>query len=358
MLYPEWIDKYAQTLYDLLKTHDTEALLPFNGFNFYPLFDDLWINKIHKAIQKYNESEFGIEDIIKYLPTHSSLKFNLLEIIIDLKTAHTDTLKAKKIVDFFVTAIKARAVADDWVNDNRIIDYKDADKIIKEKNLIKADRSLAVEVAKLTAGCGCLVHGLYNDFCTDFGYDVFGPYVLSNRFGKHATLFVRHFLDLKACDIWPKRHDGFPYETIKIHSAYNNVIAKSHYMGCHMVYEQSLIDNLAYFQVEIDGKFVNSLDELRNVKDVVLADASSQYVKYKNLGFEEHKRIWLWQLCYQFKDFFGKMGVDWRPSDEMINRVKNKKLISYISSFDFSFDECCEKCGINNLKHIYGNNEV
>ncbi len=352
--YPNWVEKYASVIYNLLQSHDAQTHLPFNGFNFYPLFDDLWIDKIYQAIKKFNEMGLKIEEIIEFLPTHSSLKFNLFEIIIDLKTSNTDFKKAKIIVDFFISAIKARALnGDDWMNDNKIKIYKDAEEFLSEKNLIKANKDLSSEVAKIIAGCGTLVHGLYNDYCTDYGYDVFGPYNLPEKFGENATLFIRQFADLKGEGIWPER-SSFPYKKIKIHTVYNNLESQSYYIGCHMVYKQSLVENLAYFQVQVDNTLVNSLKELKILREVILKNASQHYVMYKKLGFEDYKRIWLWQLCYQFKNFFTKVGIDWKPSQGMINRVRNKELADYMSNYDFTYNECCEKIGINYLRHIYG----
>lgn len=350
--YPKWINGYAKAICKLGKSHDPDTHLPFNGFNFYPLFDDLWVDKIYNAIQKFHRSSLKLEEIIDFLPTHSSMKFNLLEIIIDLKTSNTDSSKAKFIVKFFVEAIKMRAVSKNWYEDNKIWEYEDVEEIIKNKKLVKADRELSIEVGRIIAGCGNLAYGLYNDFCTDYGYDVFGPYDTSRQFGDRASFFVRQFIDLKPVNIWPERKN-FPYKTIKVYTIYNNVVSESYYIGCHMNYKQSLVDNLSYFQVEIDNNFVNSLVKLKEVREVILQNASEHYVMYKNVGFEEHKRIWLWQLCYQFKNFFKKVGVDWRPSDEMIKRVKDKELVNYITSYDVSFKKCYENWGINYLKAVY-----
>ena len=350
--YPQWIDDYAKVVYNLISTHDADTNLPFNGFNFYPLFDSLWVNKIYKAIEKFNGSGSNIEDIIDFLPTHSSMKFNLLELIIDLKTSDTEPAKAKIIIDFFIKVIQERAGSGNLFKDARIKRYENTSEIIKQKQIIKADRALAQEVAKIIAGCGTLSHGLYNDFCTDLDYDTFGPYDVSSKFGDNAVLFVRQFADSKPIDIWPE-FENFPYKNIKTYTIYKGVESESHYLGCHMVYKQNLVDNLTHFQVEIDDRFVNSITELKQIRDKILQVASEHYARYINLGFEEHKQIWLWQLCYQFKLFFEKVGIDWRPSEKMIKQVKGKKLVNYIPRFDISFDEFCDKFGINYLKNIY-----
>ena len=58
-------------------------------------------------------------------------------------------------------------------------------------------------------------------------------------------------------------------------------------------------------------------------------------------------------MCYQLKIFFDLSGENWRPSQEMINRVKDKELIKTIETYDMLREEFYEKFGITYLKHVY-----
>lgn len=353
--YPQWIDGYARETYALAKSHDASTHMPFNPMNFHPLFDDLWVEKFYDAVTRFNNSGMAISEVMRYLPVHSSLKFNLLEMIVFLKTSNTNSQKARTIIDFFLKTIRQRAVNKNFWEDNLILEYRNANKVIKEKKLVKADRFQASEVAKIVAGCGSLAHGLYNDFCTDYGYDVFGPYNLSSRAGKEKlSLFVRQFSDLKPELLWPK-FKNFPLKTVKVYAVYKGINSQSHYIGCHMVYKESVIDSLVKFQVEIDGKFISSLSELREIREIVLNAASNHYVGYKKLNFEQQKKMYLRQFGYQFKDFFDLFNINWRPSRKMIDRVKNKKLVDYFSDYDVDFRTFREKEGVDYLINIYSN---
>jgi len=354
----QWIDSvYGPSIYELLKGHgDPSVHLPFNGFNFYPVFDDLWVDKIYSAVKKARGSGLSMEELIQFLPTHSFLKFKLFELIIDFKTARTDPQKVKTIFEFFIEAIQLRAVNKNFWQDNRIREYENVDEVIASKKLVRVrDKNVSSEVGKITAGCGTLVHGLYNDFCTDFGYDVFGPYDATKQFGEGSSLFIRQFIDLKPLEIWPQKKD-FPYKTIKIYSIYRNVDSQSNFIGCAMVYKQSVVDNLINFQLEIDNRFVHILEELKEVREMILKEASEHYVLYRDLGFEEQKRLWLFQLSYPFKNFFERVGVNWQPDNKMLERVKDRELVDYISSYDIPRQEFNEKFGVDYLKNIFGIN--
>ena len=350
--YPKWIDGFSDAIYDLIRTHDPKTHMPFNGFNFYPLIDDLLIDKMHKIIKCFRKSKIKMTAIIDTLPTHSAMKFIFLEIIISLKTSKTSKYKARLITDFFLEVLRYRAINQNFWEDNKIHTYENVRDIIKKKGFIQANQTLSSEVAKIIAGCGSLVPGLYNDFCTDFGYDVFGPYDVSKKYGKGSSLFIRQFIDLKPIDIWPA-FQTFPYKKILAYTVYKNVESESHYIGCHMFYKQSLVDNLSYFQIEVDGVFINTLDELKKIRENIFERTAAHYAQYKNAGFEEHKRLWLLQFFYQFQEFLGKLGLNWKPSKEMEKRVKEKELVRYITRYDLHPKEFSEKFALNYLKNTY-----
>lgn len=350
--YPAWIDEYAEALYSSFQNHDIKAHMPFSGWDFYPLFADLWINKLHGAIEAIKGKGLKMELIVEHLPNHASMKFKLAEVILCLKSAHTSPDRARNIMGFFVEAIQARTLGKPlWLN-NRTHTYEDVASVIKNKQPVPANRELASEIGKIITGCATLAHGLYNDFCPDLAYDVYGPYDTSNVYGKDASLVVRSFGDLNPMELWPE-HAPQPYKKVEVFSIYRNVQMRPMYVACQMVYEQNLLDNLVAFQVEVDGKPVNALGELKSVRDMLLKSASELYVEYQGLGFERQKEFWLYQLGYQLKQLFDIAGCDWRPSQEMIERVRGKELVPTIETYHIPREEFYEKLGIEYLKTVY-----
>lgn len=350
--YPQWIDKYAEAFYSSFQNHDVKAHMPFSGWDFYPIFADLWIDKLHGAIGAIKEKGLKMGPIIERLPNHASMKFKFAEVILCLKSANTSPLRAKNIVDFFLEAIKARTLGEPFWLNNKILLYKDVGSVIKDKKLVPADRELASEIGKIITGCATLAHGLYNDFCPDLAYDVYGPYDASSVYGKDASLVVRSFGDINPTELWPE-HAPQPYKKIEVFSVYHDVQMRPMYVACQMVYEQNLLDNLVAFQVEVDGKPVHTLRELKTVREKLLKSASELYVEYQQLDFEEQKKFWLYQLGYQFKPLFDIAGYDWKPSQEMIERVRRKELIPTIETYDIPRREFYEKFGIEYLKTMY-----
>jgi len=350
--YPQWIDEYTTAAYKLLKSHDANSHMPFNAFNLYPYFADLWVDKFYQAIQKFNESGLSTDEILEVLPVTSSMKFNLVKLVWDFPFAKADKKTVRTVADFFVEAISARAVRDRFTQAANIVHTsQEIAELLKEVKPVPINLEKAKALARITTGTSTLVNGLYNDLCTDYGYETYGPYSVDDQYGPDHTLLIRYFPDIKPLALWPEMKD-FPYKSITTYSVYKNIECQMLLIGCHLMCEQNLLESITHFQVKVDDRYITSLDDLNEIKDVLLAKSPKFYDDYLKLGFEKHKEIYLKQECYQYKDFFTKMGLDWQPSAEMYQRVKGKKLTDDITTYDVSLEEY-KKMGINYLVKAY-----
>ena len=75
------------------------------------------------------------------------------------------------------------------------------------------------------------------------------------------------------------------------------------------------------------------------------------------MKFEELKTKALWQECYQLNELFNSINMDWRPDKQMIERVKNKRLLKNLYPLGEMIDykTYCDKFGIRELKELYKN---
>jgi len=350
--YPDWIDEYGEAFYSSFQMHDVRVHMPFNGWDFYPLFANLWVRKMYETVKLFREKGLRVGDVIERLPNHGSMKFKFSEIIMCLGLAHTPPERARFICDFFVEAIRAQTAGEAlWAN-NKIHAFEDVGKVIAYSRPVPADRAHASEIGKIITGCATLGHGLYNDFCVDISYDMYGPYDVSGVYGDGALMLIRSFDDLNPTELWP-HHTPFPFKKIRVFGIYKNIILRPTFVTCQMISTGNMIDNLSHFQVIVDGRAVNSLDELKVVREAILKSASSLYVEYQGFSFEKHKEFWLSQLGYQLKNLFDIVGLDWHPSQEMVNRVKDKELVPTVETYDIPREEFYEKFGIEYLKQVY-----
>lgn len=343
-----WINEYAKKIFDITKTVDHRTFFPFDGFLFYPLFDNLWIEKFYQVVCELENKNISEADILKSLPTFSSLKFNFFEMLFMLNDANMDHEKSRKIINFFLQYIRHISVDEKWYNHDRIQKYIN---IEHKKELAIFKKEDAPIVGKIICGCAALVHGLYNDYCTDFGYDVFGPYDVSKKFGKGSELFIKYFPDLKAELIWPERK-GKKIDDIVIYQVLKNIKSKSYYMGSHIDYKNNIIENTICARVDVNGRSVKNKKKLHEISEMLLDDAAFHYNMCKEFDFEKQKEIYLLQFCYQFKKLFELAGISWRPSKEMKSAIRGKKLIKGSNFGKFNYDQSKEYFGINYLKKV------
>src|SRR3989338_8512374 len=85
-------------------------------------------------------------------------------------------------------------------------------------------------------------------------------------------------------------------------------------------------DNFPHQSYEIEGPY--ELNENRKSLIKYFSGLSKEQFEYFGfLSFEEKKRMFLFQREYALKDFFTLAEIEWKPSEEMLKRVKDRKLL-------------------------------
>ena len=87
--YPEWIDEYAEAYRSSFMKHDVRVHMPFSGWDFFPLFADLYIDKVYGAVAAFRRQGLQVADVMDRLPNHASMKFKLSEFIYCMGIART-----------------------------------------------------------------------------------------------------------------------------------------------------------------------------------------------------------------------------------------------------------------------------
>jgi hypothetical protein len=75
-----------------------------------------------------------------------------------------------------------------------------------------------------------------------------------------------------------------------------------------------------------DGK-VLSQDEIVLLTQELSQKAEALYREIRGLSFEDLKQLVMMQECYQLRRLFDAVGMDWRPTGEMKERVVNQPLL-------------------------------
>ncbi|MEW6407512.1 MAG: hypothetical protein AB1465_02370 [Patescibacteria group bacterium] len=361
MSYQKWIDQYARASYQLFSGNVLEAFQPLDFYHFFPLWYDLWLDKIYVAIQKIKKEETSLNKIVKYFPPPTSVRSFFKKIVSSFPhLSRQEVFKFKEIVSFLYNVLKHQCKKDIFAQNSNIIHTPaEINDILKNIKWQKSDKESAQNLGQLCMGIGHLINGLYNDVVTDVSWDVYGPYNISKKFkNKKTILLIRDFPNLKPIELWPETQavKKIKYKEIKIYTIYKNLNCHIGYIGCHTTFSGGQVTgNMLKYAIIVDGKYKNDLGEIRKLKDYFLRLAVEQWPRLKNLSFEKLKQKVLLQECYQLQRFFEFLKIDWQPTEEMKERIKDKPLLSgiYPRSRIINFKEYCEYFGVNKLKSIF-----
>ncbi|MDO8443938.1 MAG: hypothetical protein Q7S80_00290 [bacterium] len=319
---PDWIDPFLRSSYQLFTNHDPASHLPFDAWGLLPHYSDLWLEKIYEMILAFENKDLKIEDCLELFPNLSSTRFIIL---MDMIHYHLSKVENPEMVTtiqtFFVKSLKLRSKEDLFAYDKNI-EYADDEvrKKLENHQLKPASQEESREIGKILVALASLTHGLYNDWCTDFDYEITGPYKIDDE-----MILLRSFPDLNPKDIWPKI--VWDFKDVSIITTYKNIDAKIAFVGCHITYTDNTVNNLTRYNVEVDGKKLDNLDKLRDFREKVMPIAAEQFEKYLGMNFEDQKIKFVFQEHYQLKKLFDLVEMDWRPDRKLLDRIKDKALI-------------------------------
>ncbi len=345
----DWIDQYAKSSYQLFANHDPQSHMPFDAWGLHPLYNDLWLEKLHELVNKFNENGYSIKDHLNYFPNLSSTRFLVLMTIIHYQTSKMDDPHLiTNVVDFLVESIRLRAKKDLFaIKSNIEFRKKDFENILTKNPLKAASLEESQELGKIFVALASLTHGLYNDWCTDYNYEISGPYKVKGK-----MILLRSFPDNKPAGIWPDIK--WKYKNISIVTEYEKLEAKIAFVGCHITYSDNVVQKLTGYSLKVDDKIIHGLSNLKKLRQDLMEISANQYEEFMNMDFEKQKIKYLEQENYQLKKLFDLVNMDWRPSALMLKRVKDKKLIKNVfPNYHMSLASYKKTFGINNLIKAY-----
>lgn len=325
--YMPWIKEFSKSSANLFKGQVLEGFQPLDFYHFYPLWYDLWMVRIAEVIKKLNLESKHFNEIKKILPPPSNIRTILIKLITAFKTNSTQNKKYYKLVaNFFVRMLQESCPDDPFAfKSNPLHTSSEIKILVNNIKLNEADISSARKIGQLITATGSLVHGLYNDLATDFGWDAYGPYLLKTN----QNLLIRHFPNLQPKELWPEEQLASIKELL-MYTIYEDVAWEINFVGSHTISQgQNPVQGMRKFAVYGDGKLLN-INSINDLIDELSVKATKVYQEIRKLDFENLKLLVMRQECYQLKTLFDKAGVDWQLTDEMMGRIKNQPLLKNI----------------------------
>lgn len=319
-----WIKSFTKGTFTLFSGNIVEGFQPLDFFHFYPLWFDLWTKRIVEMMRILDLENKPFNEIKEFLPTPSNMRAILQKLVPSYHGLKQKNPVEYKIVTNFFARLLQECCPDDPFGEtsNPYYSAQEVKKIGDNIPWREGNPQIARQIGCLITTTGSLVHGLYNDVVTDFGWDAYGPFSYDGK-----TLLIRHFPNLRPKELWPEQFLSSVKE-LQIYGLYENVDWKIGCVGCHtIVTKGSPITGLKKYHVIADGVALSAekIDELINE---LSNKAEGVYREIRKKNFEELKKMVVLQECFQLKKLFDAAGLDWKPTPKMIARVKNKPLLT------------------------------
>jgi len=326
----KWLDLWMDSIAASLGTMDLVTLEPFNFDDMHPLYSKHWIERFLLAIKRREELGISFAKLANGVTGPSHMRAQYYFMLADLKFARINKEDRLRIAQFFDSIVSEKAKKDPYgFRSNIIHTEKEIKELCRNIRFSKADPETARFLGKLYTAAYHLMNSLYTDIYTDYGVENFGEYDVSKVFGPGHILVIKSFPDMKPMDLWPEVRD-LPCKTLNIYAVYKDVKFRCDSISVHSVYEGDPVKGMVYYAVGVDGVLVNSMEILDKIRESIESHAAEQWQRLVSQDKEQLKIKGIMQRCYVLKDMFELLGIDWRPSKEMIEAVKNRPIESAI----------------------------
>ncbi len=353
-----WINQFTEGTFGLFAGQVIEGFQPLDFYHFFPLWYDLWLKRVVLAIRTLDLENKSFQEIRHLLPPPSNIRAILIKIVPTYQGYQEKNVEEIRLVTNFLARMLLESCPQDpfAISSNPYHTKDEVDSIVKNIKWTDADVKQARTIGQLITAVGSLVHGLYNDVVTDFGWDVYGPYSIILNNNEHSFL-IRHFPNLSPLELWPQDYLASVKEVI-IYAAYQGIEWEISSVGCHTISKSGApVQGMRKFAVMADGKYL-SLDNIRDLVDEISKKAEAIYNEIYKTDFEQLKAKVMLQECYQFKAMFDAAGIDWQPTEEMKSRIRGKALLNNIlprGKMMTTIDEYKKLFGISRFaKEVFG----
>jgi hypothetical protein len=355
-----WIDEYAKSWHNAMTNMAPSNWGPTDWYVFFTSLEGTFLDKLSSAIKKVQKKGYSKEEVMEAMPNVSTVRAGMMYFFMEyagISEKEHYKEKMKEVTDYFLEILKLMTKDDLFCKERNIVhNDKEIKEILKKDDWVKGNLGDAREIGKLYNSFSALGYSLYRDYFIMIPIEIYGPYDASKEFGEGSILLIKHITDTDPVELWPGL-DKVKYKDIKIYQIFKNINFKCEFIGMHSIYEGNITENLDSYMMFVDGELITNVEKIKEISDYVAIKATEQSKVYKDMSKEDLIRKTLEWYCYIFFEFFKLAGMDWRPTEEMINALKDKHIPDrYVADKFASYDDYVNSKNyeVYWLKELYG----
>ncbi len=316
-----WLDEFLDAAEMAVGFMDMSTMQPTSWRHFQPLIAREWLDWFYEIIEERKRQGVSYERIAEALKPelcrdHSIFTFE------DLKSARWPLEKRLKVADFFYQTLKAHMPQGDVFGLHGTTRRHAPQEVeeLMERDFEKGTPEIARELGKLYNAAYNLGAALYLDFYMGKAVGNYGPYPLPSG----RILVIKRMHCLRPTEVWPDI--GTTLDTINLFAVYEGVQFSTDLVTCHTQYTGDVLNGLKQWRMERNGKPVVDIAEIKEIAANLAHIGAHQWGRVVGLPEAELLEKSVWIRCYCFKKARELLGLDWRPTPELLGAVKGKTL--------------------------------
>lgn len=310
---------------------DATCAMDFNTFDvsvawfrYDPLFAKGWSKRILTMIDAAIEKGIVGKKALPHFANMSDIRNRLLFCSWMAKYAEVGKEDRLKIFNYFTDILHDAAVDDPYAQNKNVIHSPEDVRWLVQRTS-PATPEQAKILGRLVSACYHFAHATMSDMNPSNVYDNYGPYDVSDVYGPGHIAVVKQFDNLRPVELWPETIN-IPHKKIEMICVYKDVSLRVDAIS-HAIYEGDLISGLKHVAFLIDGKLANA-NEATKISELLEQWAARIFAEFSKYPEERKKHVYIHQKAYCYKKLADALGMDWRPTEEILAEARGKGLAS------------------------------
>lgn len=318
-----WINDFVKSVAQTEKTVDHTVWKPFPPDALTPYYFNHLINKVLEVAEICQKDNITPEAIGKNWIGQSWLRNELTTVVWFDNFIKLNKKEKRNLIDFYLGLL--------YLNRDDPFSVKGITRIYNKKTLKiilaglkweKANKDKSRNLGFLITTLLTLTYTLYTDLFPSAGCEFHGPYHLD----KDSILMIRDFWDIKPTPLWPDCQE-FKYKSFTIFTVYKKA---KFFIDCYgnITCDKIMPQILKNYGVVVDGKIINSQNQISELGDYFSQLTTEYYKKFENLNFEQTKVKFMEAHFYGYKKLLDLVKINWKPQLKAYQSIENKKLLA------------------------------
>ena len=322
------IDRYLDALMKTMSKMDPLSFWPIQVEEIAAYFTDLEAEDLQKKMNLLQGKDMSLKETAKLFLTPSFIREILPDLIVGSKFAKLSREDRTRLPERFFDLLEEMNYGDIFCKNgkNLILSKEEVSNLLESTPWVKhAELKDTQKIHRLSASLLSLMWTLYFYPWPNMGFEIHGPYDVSDILEKDYVLLIRDFFNPRPIDLW-SQVDEFSISQVKLLTLYQDVDINIDIFD-HMTYNADLASSTRAFAIYLNGEIFDNLGELDNLNQEILLKSSAISEVVERMTTEEKVLKFIDVRYYGLRELRGYFGEDWRKPVKVKERIKRWGLI-------------------------------